>query len=163
MQSTNTIDLNLSERTKKILIITLEEIVMVSAEATGVAILIGLGGLATGELRAILRTFFEVISRPVPKFNKYLKMKKVEYDQNVDSHNRKWWLDWTKIVFLASVIVFELWMVYAWIFTVDDPLQWIANRGGVPGSVFQCGCCWLFLMFGFFVQEKFPTFFEGRE
>ncbi|MEC8954446.1 MAG: hypothetical protein VYE70_00460, partial [Candidatus Thermoplasmatota archaeon] len=99
---------------------------MVSQAAALVAFLIGLGGLATGELRAIVRTFLEVISRPVPKFNKYLKMKKVEYDQNVASYSRKWWLDWTKIVFLASVIVFELWMVYAWLWSADDPLQWIA-------------------------------------
>ncbi|MEE3303367.1 MAG: hypothetical protein VX191_00615 [Candidatus Thermoplasmatota archaeon] len=136
---------------------------MVSEEATWVAIIIGLGGLAMGEVRAIFRTFYELISRPFPKFNKYLGMTKVEYDLNVDSHNRKQWLSWTRIVLLVSIVVFELWMVYAWKFSVDDPLQWIANRGGVPGSVFQCGCCWLFLMFGFFVQEKFPTFFEGRE
>ena len=133
---------------------------MVSEEARVLAVFLLFATLFFGEVRDIIRVFLDLISRPVPKFNKYLGMTKVEYDLNVESYNRKQWLSWARIVLLVSIIVFELWMVYAVKFNADDPLEWLANRGLVE-DFFQCTCCLGFFTVCLLFQEKFPNWFSN--
>ncbi len=133
---------------------------MVSAEDQMLAGIIGFSGLLIGEVRSICLTFFEMISRPFPKFNKYLGMTKVEHDQHVLSHNRKQWLGLTKIVLLISFVVVEVWVVYAGVTGKEAILEWVSNRGGVSAQLLECTCCWGLIMFVFLLQERFPNWFQ---
>ena len=126
---------------------------MVSTEAQVLAVIIGFSGLLFGEVRSIFRTFVDLGTRPFPKFNKYLGMTKKEFERDVDSYHRKWYLGLTKILILLAAIIFEVWMVIAVVYNTQDPLEWLRSTGYAVNFT-QCTCCWGIIMLGFLWQER---------
>jgi len=113
--------------------------------------------LLFNEVRIVIYTIIRIITRPVPKFNKYLGMTKAEYHYNLDSDNRNFWLSMTKLIAIIILIILEIWWIYA-TFKPGTimPLEWILESGAFHSDLSCCGLMWLVLMLHFYLIEKFP-------
>lgn len=119
------------------------------------AAIVTLSVLLLRDVRDIIIATLRIITKPVPKWNKYLGMKKRDYQYNLDSKNRQMWFLITKIFLLIAVLIFDLWMLYAtFVPGILMPSEFI--RVVVNTEIICCGGLWLLVILGFILHEKFP-------
>ena len=77
-------------------------------------------------------------------------MTKKEYQYNIESDNRNYWLSLTKLVVIMGFVILEIWWIYAtFVPGTIMPLKWLLENGVFRNDLTCCGLMWLLLMLNF--------------